>query len=168
MIILGIDPGIATTGWAIIEKINKQEIKALDFNQITTKKILPTAQRLEIIYEKVKGFIDRYMPEALALEDIFFNTNAKTALLIGQSRGVVQLAAKKKQIPVFEYAPLQIKIAITGYGRAEKMQMQKMVKTLLKLERIPKPDDVADALAVALCHCYHNKKSEIRNPNFRI
>jgi crossover junction endodeoxyribonuclease RuvC len=157
MRILGIDPGIARTGWAILEK-EKGNVKALSYGCFETDKKLDTPSRLLLIYKKIISLIDKYSPNSLALEDLFFNNNAKTALLVGQARGVVILAASTQSIPVSVYTPLQVKIAVTGYGRAEKGQVGKMVKTILNLSEVPKLDDTSDALAVALAHAFSNKR----------
>lgn len=148
---MGVDPGTATTGWGVIAG-NKSNYTYISVGTIITASNLSIEARLEIIFTDLTTLIKKFKPEALALEQLFFNTNAKTALLVGQARGVVMLAAQLAKIPIFSYTPLQVKMAITGYGRAGKLQMQEMVKTLLKLPQTPKPDDAADALAVALTH----------------
>lgn len=153
MLILGIDPGIARIGWGIIEKNNTQT-KSVLFGCFETKSEEQMPNRLKYIFSFLTQLIDEYHPGSLAIEDLFFNTNAKTALVVGQARGVVMLTAALKNIPVAVYTPLQVKIAITGYGRAEKSQIGQMVKVLLKLQSIPKPDDTADALAIALTHAF--------------
>ncbi len=154
MIILGIDPGIARTGWGIIEKtqgsIRQLAEKTQNFGCIETGAGLPIERRLQLIREELILIIKKYKPDTLAIEDLFFNTNAKTALIVGQARGVVIVTAAEFGLQVFSYTPLQVKTAITGYGRAEKNQMGKMVKTLLNLDSIPKPDDTVDALACAI------------------
>ena len=150
MIILGIDPGIARTGWGIIEKANSQKLIAKSYGCIETKAGLPIERRLQIIREELVRIIKKHKPQALGIEELFFNTNAKTALIVGQARGVVIVTAAELGLEVYSYTPLQVKTAITGYGRAEKDQMGKMVKILLKLDSIPKPDDTVDALACAL------------------
>jgi crossover junction endodeoxyribonuclease RuvC len=153
MRILGIDPGIGRTGWGIIEK-NQQKVQAVEFGCLETSSGSETPARLTKIYSFLTQLINDHHPDALSIEELFFNTNAKTALLVGQARGVVILAAAQNNIKVSIYTPLQIKIAITGYGRAEKSQIGQMVKILLKLPKIPKPDDTADALAIALTHAF--------------
>src|SRR3989304_4152577 len=149
MRILGIDPGIGKCGWGVIEAENSK-LKVLAYGCIETssKKELP--QRLSEVYKEIERIIKSNSPDCLSIEELFFNTNAKTAFSVGQARGVILLAAAQKNLPIFTYTPLQVKMAITGYGRAEKGQMGKMVATLLRLKSIPKPDDVTDALAVAL------------------
>ena len=156
MIILGIDPGTATTGWGVVEEI-RNHFNCIDVGIITTKAGLPLEKRLLTIFDDVTTLCKKFAPHAVSIEQLFFNTNAKTALLVGQARGVVLLAAEKKKIPLFSYTPLQVKMAITGYGRADKKQMQEMVKKLLNLPKIPRPDDAADALAIALTHCFSFK-----------
>ena len=156
MRILGIDPGIARTGWGVIE-YQKSNIKNQKYGCIETSAGLDASQRLKYIYDSVIAIVNKYKPDVLAVEELFFNTNAKTAFIVGQARGVVLLAASQKNLSVATYTPLQVKIAVTGYGRAEKGQIGQMVKTILKLKDIPKPDDVTDALAVALTHAFSKK-----------
>lgn len=151
MIILGIDPGLGRCGFGVID-ISKNIAKAVCYGCFETEKEKETPHRLLDLSDKIDSIIKKYKPEVLALEDLFFNTNAKTVIKIGQAQGVIMLAAQKKNIPIFSYPPLEIKMAITGYGRAEKCQIQKMVKNILHLNEIPKPDDTADALAVALTY----------------
>jgi crossover junction endodeoxyribonuclease RuvC len=156
MLILGIDPGIGRTGWGIIE-VQSSKFKVQSYGCIETAANTPMEERLQILYEQLMQIINDNKPDALAVEDLFFNTNAKTALIVGQARGVVLLAGAQKKLPISVYTPLQVKMALTGYGRAEKPQIAQMVKTLLKLEKIPKPDDVTDALAIALTHAFSYK-----------
>ena len=151
MIILGIDPGLAIVGYGVIEFIGNR-YKVLDYGVITTSKDTFFPDRLKQIYDELSLIIDKYNPEDLAMEELFFNKNVKTAIKVGQARGASILCAKNKGLNIFEYTPLQIKQAVVGYGRAEKKQIQEMVKILLNLKKIPKPDDAADALAVAICH----------------
>jgi len=153
MIILGIDPGFAIVGVGVIEyKGNK--FRVIDYFAITTKAHTPIEDRLKIIYEGICEVIEKYKPDFMAVEELFFNNNAKTAIAVGQARGVIVLSAVNNGIEVFEYTPLQVKQAVVGYGRAEKQQVQQMVKALLGLNSVPKPDDVADALAIAVCHAH--------------
>ncbi|NLV89018.1 MAG: crossover junction endodeoxyribonuclease RuvC [Tissierellia bacterium] len=151
MIILGIDPGIAIVGYSILE-VNGNKLKAIDYGCIRTDASKTFPERIKIIYDRLIELIDEYKPVDLAVEELFFNKNVKTAILVGQARGVEILAAVNKGLEVYEYTPLQIKQAVVGYGRAEKEQVQEMVRVLLNLKEKPKPDDVADALAVAICH----------------
>lgn len=151
MIILGIDPGLAIVGYGVIEVIGNR-YSVLDYGAITTDKDIYFPDRLKIIYDELNSIIDKYKPEDIAMEELFFNKNAKTAIKVGQARGAIVLCVKNKGLDIFEYTPLQIKQAVVGYGRAEKNQIQEMVRILLNLKEIPKPDDAADALAVAICH----------------
>lgn len=149
-IILGIDPGIADTGFGVIDQRDDKTI-CLEYGSIKTSSKLNMAERLEILNIELDKIICKYKPEVMAVEELFFNKNVKTALIVGQARGVIILTAKQNKIPVVEFTPLQVKQAVSTYGRASKMQVQKMVKLLLNLKQIPKPDDAADALAVAIC-----------------
>ena len=135
-------------------------VKCQMFDCIETSSSLAIEKRLAILYEEMTQIIRKYKPDVLAIEELFFNTNAKTAFMVGQARGVVLLAAGQNSLPVFVYTPLQVKMAITGYGRAEKSQIGQMVKVLLKLKEIPKPDDITDALAVAVTHSFTKKFAE--------
>jgi crossover junction endodeoxyribonuclease RuvC len=156
MRIIGIDPGIARTGWGIIDA-QKSNYKSQSFGCIETQSSTSLPERLNILFDNLQQIITQEEPLALAIEELFFNTNAKTALIVGQARGVVLLLAAQHNIPVSIYTPLQVKIAITGYGRAEKSQVGHMVKVLLNLQTIPKPDDTTDALAIALTHAFTAK-----------
>lgn len=153
MIILGIDPGMAILGYGVVEQIGNS-LKVIDYGVVNTPSDMKTSQRLTVLFEAVGQLIERYRPEAAAVEELFFNKNAKTALSIGHARGVAILAAALKGIDVYEYTPLQVKQAVAGYGRASKQQVQQMVRMLLNLREIPRPDDAADALAVSICHIY--------------
>lgn len=150
MIILGIDPGIADTGYGVI-RAEKQKLTCLDYGSIKTMAKTELADRLEIISQELNKIIKKYQPDLTAVEELFFCKNVKTALIVGQARGVILLTAKQNKIPVVEFTPLQVKQAVSTYGRAEKIQVQKMVKLLLDLKEIPQSDDAADALAVAIC-----------------
>jgi crossover junction endodeoxyribonuclease RuvC len=152
MIVLGIDPGLGRCGYGVID-YKSNITKAIDYGCIFTDKDKETSHRLIELFDKISSIIRNQHPDVLAIEDLFFNTNAKTVIKIGEARGVILLAAQKNNVPVVSYPPLEIKMAITGYGRAEKEQIQKMVKNILHLDSIPKPDDTADALAVALTYC---------------
>jgi len=156
MRILGIDPGIGRTGWGIVS-VQGMTCTALQYGCIETEAKAPLAARLQALYEALVLIIAEHEPEALAIEELFFNTNAKTAMIVGQARGIVLLLASQKQLPVSIYTPLQVKIATTGYGRAEKAQIGQMVKTILKLEAVPRPDDASDALAIAITHAFSAK-----------
>ena len=151
MVILGVDPGIATMGYGVIN-VEKGNFTALDYGVITTPKEMTTPERLVKIVKGIELLIEKYSPEAIAVEELFFQTNRKTAIIVAEARGVILYAASQSSSKLYEYTPNQIKQAITGYGAADKNQMQQMVKMLLKLSKVPKPDDAADALAVAICH----------------
>ena len=155
MIILGIDPGYGLVGFGVIEK-EKGNIKVLDFGCITTSKDDNLSKRLEIISQCMHILIDKWKPDEMAIEKLFFNKNITTGIPVAQARGVIILAAQEKNIPIYQYTPQNIKMALTGMGKADKKQMQFMVKTMLGLEVAPKPDDAADALAVAICHSQTN------------
>lgn len=158
MIILGIDPGVALTGWGVVEKKDEPELVA--YGCIKTSKSQSSEKRLAEIYQELQKLIKKYQPRVVCLEKVFFNVNAKTALAVGEARGVIKICAALRQLPVAEFTPLQIKDSIAGYGRAEKRQIQQMVKTLLNLDKIPKPDDAADAIATALTYCFYNQELE--------
>ncbi|MDO5718465.1 MAG: crossover junction endodeoxyribonuclease RuvC [Tissierellia bacterium] len=151
MIILGIDPGLAIVGYGLI-KYSGSIIKMLEYGCIKTSSKTHLPQRLEIIYSELTDIIREYRPDEVAIEELFFNKNAKTAINVGQARGIEILACVHQGIDLYEYTPLQVKQAIVGYGRADKNQIQETVKLLLNMKSIPKPDDAADALAIAICH----------------
>ncbi len=153
MRILGIDPGLAIVGFGFIDKVGSKLVP-VQYGCIQTEAHTEPAVRLRDIYQSTVQLIDKYKPEAVAIEKLFFNRNVTTALSVAQARGVLILAAVQKDLEVAEYTPLQVKQAIVGYGRAEKKQVQEMVKMFLHLSAAPKPDDVADALAVAICHAH--------------
>jgi crossover junction endodeoxyribonuclease RuvC len=149
-VILGIDPGIADTGFGLIEKLPGGKIFCLAYGSIKTRAGMPMAERLEILNNELEKIIKKYQPALAAVEELFFQNNAKTAIMVGQARGVILLTCRKNKIPLTELTPLQVKQTIAGFGRADKQQVQKMVKLLLNLKEIPKPDDAADALAIAI------------------
>ena len=151
MRILGIDPGIALTGFGIVEK-NGVSVKAGSYGHISTEAGTPVPDRLKILYDDMVNIVQEYSPDVVAVEELFFNKNVKTAIIAAQARGVIILSAVNNGVEVVEYTPLQVKQAITGYGRASKQQVQFMVKEMLRLKEIPKPDDTADALGIAICH----------------
>jgi crossover junction endodeoxyribonuclease RuvC len=151
--ILGIDPGIAIVGFGFIDK-KGSKLVPVQYGSIQTEANTEPALRLKQIYDAVVQLLDKYSPDAVAIEKLFFNRNVTTALTVGQARGVMILAAVQRGLEIVEYTPLQVKQAIVGYGKAEKHQVQEMVKMFLHLWEIPKPDDVADALAVAVCHAH--------------
>ncbi len=153
MRILGIDPGYATIGYGIIEYDNFC-FKTIAYGAVTTTPDKRFSERLCDIFDDINTLIDTYNPDCLSIEKLYFNTNTTTAIDVAQARGVILLAAQKSNVDIFEYTPLQVKQSITGYGRAEKHQVMEMVKNHLRLNSIPKPDDTADALAIAICHGY--------------
>lgn len=159
MIILGIDPGIAIVGYAAIS-LKDNKLLVLDYGCIKTSKKQVFSQRLYQIYHELRILIKKYKPDQVAVENIYFAKNVKTAMRVSEARGVAVLAAAKSKIKVLEFTPLQIKQALTGYGRASKGQIQEMVKTMLGLKKIPKPDDVADALAIAIT-CLQTKSFDL-------
>ncbi len=155
MIVLGFDPGTASTGWGVIEQ-DGSRLRSLGHGCIVTSAKDPTHVRLRQIYDQARGLIKRFCPDVVVLEELFVNVNVKTALAVGQAKGVLILAAAELEASPCEYSPLQIKQAVTGYGRASKIQVQEMTKVILCLSRIPQPDHAADALAVAITHTHHN------------
>ena len=161
MIIMGIDPGYAIVGFGVIAK-NHNVIAPVSHGVITTKAGTELSLRLQIIYEQMNLLLAKHKPDCLAIEKLFFNTNNKTAIDVAQARGVLLLCVRQAGIPIFEYTPLQVKTALTGYGRAVKTQVQEMTCRLLKLKEIPKPDDAADALAMAICHANVAGSMEVR------
>jgi len=161
MRILGIDPGIGRTGWGVIDA-EGATIKALGYGCIETPKDVSMEKRLQLLYDEISRILTEYIPNALSIEELFFNKNVSTALIVGQARGVILLAASQNNLPIGVYTPLQVKIAVTGFGRAEKRQVGQMVKTILKLAAIPTPDDTADALAIALTHAFSYKVNKVK------
>ena len=153
MRILGIDPGLATIGWGVIDT-NGFKHKSVAFGHIQTPTKLPVEKRLALIYEDLAKIIEKYSPEEIAIEELFFNTNITTGIRVAEARGVILLCAEHKKIPISEYTPLQVKQSVVGYGRADKKQVITMVTLLLSLPAPPRPDDTADALAIAICHAH--------------
>ncbi len=151
MVILGIDPGYAILGYGLI-RYEKGAMSVIDYGVIETTGDRPFPERLELLHTGVTMLINKYRPDHIAFEELFFYHNAKTALQVAAGRGVALLAAQQSGLPLYEYTPMQIKLSVTGDGHADKLQVQTMVKLLLKLSRIPKPDDAADALGAAICH----------------
>jgi len=160
MIILGIDPGIAIVGFGVVE-YKASRFTVLAYGAITTPAGMKTEARLEKIYNDLDELIKKYKPDDIAIEELFFNTNQKTAITVAEARGVILLCARKNNIRIFEYTPLQVKQAVVGYGRAEKKQVMMMVQMFLGIEKMPKLDDTADALAIAVCHG-HTGESGLR------
>lgn len=161
MRIMGIDPGTASTGFGFLDQDGSQ-LHLLEYGVIRTEPGVPDAERLLQIHRELGTLITEYRPEVIAVEELFFNKNSRTVIAVGQARGVAMLAAAQENLPVEEYTPLQVKMAVVGYGRAEKRQVQEMVKILLSLTRLPRPDDAADALAVAICHAHSRRKNITR------
>lgn len=160
MLVLGIDPGTATTGYGVIEAIGSR-IRAVDYGVISTPAHMEMPQRLCLIHQGLNELISRYYPSIVAVEEIFYHRNAKTVITVAQSRGVVLLTAASAGVEVSEYTPLQVKQAVVGYGQAEKKQVQMMVQKILGLKEMPKPDDAADALAIAICHLHSRRLDTI-------
>ncbi len=156
MIVLGIDPGTASTGWGAVEQEGNR-LRSLGHGCIVTSAKAETHLRLRQIYDESLTLLERFRPEAVAIEELFVNVNVKTALAVGHARGVIILAASRHELSPAEYTPLAIKQAVTGYGRASKVQVQEMTKVLLGLPKIPQPDHAADALAVAICHLHTSR-----------
>ena len=157
MRILGIDPGFAIVGFGVVDYIGNK-FSVIDFGAITTNAGENIFDRFKLIYDNISELIERVKPDCVAIEELFFNTNTKTAITVAEARGILILSALNAGLPVFEYTPLQVKQAVTGYGRADKNQVQQMIKVLLNLEKIPKPDDAADALAIAICHAHSARR----------
>ena len=153
MIVLGIDPGYAIVGCGVVEYKNNH-FRVITYGAITTEAHTPFNIRIEKIFDEANELIQKCRPDAMAIEKLFFNTNQKTAIDVAQARGALVLAAQKNNVPIFEYTPLQVKQSVVGYGRAEKKQVQEMMRIMLKLDKVPKPDDTADALAMAICHAH--------------
>lgn len=164
MRILGIDPGIATVGYGVIDYEN-EKFSTVATGAIVTPSGLDLERRLSIVYDDMCELIDTYKPSEFSIEELFFNTNITTGIAVAEARGVILLAASKKNLIIAEYTPLQVKQSVVGYGRAEKKQVQEMVRLILGLKKIPKPDDAADALALAICHahCGGSKIQEFYN-----
>lgn len=151
MVILGIDPGYAIIGWGAI-RYERTRYQPFCFGAVTTEAGVPFNRRLEQIYQDVAMLLDKVKPDAMAIEKLYFTSNKTTAVQVCEARGVILLAAQQRGIEVFEYTPLQVKSAVTGYGKAEKPQVMEMTRRLLGLKEVPRPDDTADALAIAICH----------------
>jgi crossover junction endodeoxyribonuclease RuvC len=159
MLVLGLDPGIAITGYGLIQESPSGDLTCVDYGTITTSAKQPTPDRLLTIDRELGSLIAKHQPDVAAVEELYFGRNVTTALIVGQARGVAILSAARAGVPVREYKPMAVKQAITGYGRAPKAQVQEMVRLLLDLDRVPQPDDAADAVAVAICHV-HNVRLE--------
>lgn len=157
MRILGIDPGLGRLGWGIIDSAGMKQA-AISFGCLETEQKLPEEQRIKQVFEGLTEIITKWQPEVLSIEELFFSKNVTTAFMVGQARGVVLLVAAQHGLPVIAYNPGEVKLAVTGYGKAEKKQIGQMVKVILKLEKLPRLDDTTDALAIALTHAFTHKK----------
>lgn len=162
LLILGIDPGYATTGFGLIDELD-QQIKLIDCGVITTEKGLPHGLRIKQTLDDLIQLIQEFQPDQIAIEEVFFSKNVTTALKVAECRGAILYEMTKRKLPVSEYKPNQVKLNLCGYGSAPKIQVQKMVQLLLNLAQIPKPDDAADALAIALCHASHLKQISLQS-----
>jgi crossover junction endodeoxyribonuclease RuvC len=161
MQVIGIDPGTAITGYGIVHEDDSGNLNAIAYGVIQTPSKKPMPERLVQLYKNIKGILDLHQPDCAAVEKLFFQKNVRTAISVGQGRGVAILALAESGIEVAEYSPLEIKQAVAGYGKADKNQVQQMVKALLNLDDVPKPDDAADALAVAICHLHSARMQSI-------
>ncbi|WRS27894.1 crossover junction endodeoxyribonuclease RuvC [Oscillospiraceae bacterium MB08-C2-2] len=164
MIIMGIDPGYAIVGYGVVDYTAGHRFRPVAYGAIITEADTPFEQRLEHIWDRLVFLLSKYKPKEIAVEKLYFTTNQKTAIQVAQARGVILLAAVKAGVEVYEYTPLQVKQSVVGYGKAEKNQVMQMTKSLLGLEQIPKPDDAADALAIAICHS-HTSGSRVNMKN---
>ncbi len=153
MVILGVDPGLAIVGWGVLQ-YSANRFKPVAYGSIQTKAGLPVEDRLAQIYARFSEIIEKYKPDAIAVEELFWNTNVTTGIVVAEARGVILLCAKQHGVPIFEYTPMQVKQAVVGYGKAEKKQVISMVTLMLGLKEPPKPDDTADAIAIAICHAH--------------
>ena len=161
MIVLGVDPGLSLTGWGFVASPDRNSVSLISYGCIKTLPGVNLTQRLKIINHTLRDLVKEYKPGVMAVEELFFAKEARTVASVGQARGAILMAAADEGLPVFEYNPRKVKIAVTGYGSADKNQIQQMIKTILKLKEIPKPDDAADALAIAVTHIQTSKISAI-------
>jgi len=161
MLVIGIDPGTATTGYGLVQENADGSLTTIEFGVIETKSNIPMPQRLQELYRNLTRILLLHQPQSGAVEKLFFASNARTAISVGQGRGVVLLALADAGLPVAEYAPLEVKQAVTGYGGADKNQIQQMVRALLDLPEVPRPDDAADALAIAICHLHSTRSHQL-------
>lgn len=161
MLTIGIDPGTAITGYGLVLESSAGNLSVVDYGVITTSSKMEMANRLVLIYEELRRVVEKHQPDVAAVEKLFFQKNVRTAISVGQARGVAILALAQSGLAVSEYTPLEIKQAVTGYGGADKHQMQSMVKALLNLGELPQPDDAADALAVAICQLHSHKMENL-------
>jgi crossover junction endodeoxyribonuclease RuvC len=163
MIVLGIDPGIGTTGYGVVTEDERGEAMLVAYGAIETTPGAPMSERLLVLHDEITRILREHRPESVAVEQLFFGRNVTTAISVGQARGVVLLAAAQAGLPVAEYKPAEVKQALSGYGNADKRQMQEMVRLLLHLDHIPRPDDAADAVAVAVCHLHSARLTRLAN-----
>lgn len=161
MLVLGIDPGLALTGYGLVEEMPSGELRLLEYGTISTQAGQPTAERLLDIDRQFGALLQRRLPDVVAVEELFFARNVTTALVVGQARGVLILGTARAGLPVAEYKPMEVKQAVAGYGKAPKTQVQDMVRMLLNLDHIPQPDDAADGVAVAICHIYNSRLASL-------
>ena len=166
MIILGIDPGLAIVGWGIVE-YKSTRFRTVAYGSVQTPAGMKTEERLKLIYEGICALIEKYHPDAMAIEELFFNTNITTGIAVAEARGVILYTAYKHGVKISEYTPLQVKQAVVGYGKAEKRQVIAMVTSILKLPKPPKPDDAADAVAIAICHAHSSSSAMAKYFNQR-
>ena len=162
MLVIGIDPGTASTGYGVVRQLSNGQLEVINYGLISTKAGVPMSSRLLSLFSDLNTVLAEYKPDAAAIEKLYFQRNVSTAISVGQARGVAMLAIAQADIDIEEYSPKEIKLAVSGYGGADKRQVQAMVKTLLSMKEEPKPDDAADALAVAICHCHSSKMRDIR------
>lgn len=160
-VVIGIDPGTATTGYGVVREDSRGELEELDHGVVTTPSDWGEPKRLYTIFQEIREIVEKYQPHSCAVENIFFQRNVKSAIRVGQGRGAALIAVATAQLPLGEYTPSEIKQAVVGYGNADKNQVQQMVKLLLNMDVIPQPDDAADALAVAICHLHTSKRSQL-------
>ncbi len=161
MIVIGIDPGTAITGYGIVKEQNDGRLRCVDYGAIVTPPKTPMPERLSLIFHSLDEVLQQHQPQSAAVEKLFFQRNVRTAIAVGQARGVALLALSEAKLPVSEYTPMEVKQAVTGYGGADKRQVQHMVGALLELSEIPEPDDAADALAVAICHLHSARMKDL-------
>jgi crossover junction endodeoxyribonuclease RuvC len=161
MLVIGIDPGTASTGYGLVRQLPNSQLELITYGLISTTAEKPSAMRLLDLFSELSVVLDEFKPDEAAIEKLYFQRNVSTAISVGQARGVSMLVFAQAGLAVEEYSPSEVKLAVSGYGGADKRQVQSMVKALLKMEEIPKPDDAADALAVAICHCHSNVMRKI-------
>jgi crossover junction endodeoxyribonuclease RuvC len=161
MLVIGIDPGIAITGYGLVREAKDGSLQVVDYGAVVTPPKTPLPDRLNQLFHSLNDVLARHNPESAAVEKLFFQKNVRTAMTVGQARGVALLSLSEAKIPVSDYTPNEVKLAVAGYGGADKRQVQEMVRTLLDLSELPKPDDAADALAVAICHLHSSRTTAL-------